>query len=89
MAIGAQIRRRYLAGFGWLPVDPSRDEKKSEAARGDAFHHLTPDFLVTTQGSGGSRHLHWTYSHHTAWTCQGRCLVKTEAIAEWSPRKKP
>ncbi len=77
----------YLPRFGWLPVDPSRGDKKSEARRQDAFGHLTPDFLVTTQGGGGSRYLRWTYNHHLRWTCKGRCLVKAEAIAEWSPSK--
>lgn len=78
----------YLPGFGWLPVDPSRGDKKSEAERGDAFHHLTPDFLVTTQGGGGSKLLRWTYNYDVRWTCKGRCLVKQDAIAEWSPLNK-
>ncbi len=77
----------YLPRFGWLPVDPSRGDKKSEALRGDAFGHLTPDFVVTTQSGGGSRYLRWTYNHSLRWTCKGRCLVKPEAIAEWSPKK--
>lgn len=77
----------YLPRFGWLPVDPSRGDKKSEAKRGDAFGHLTPDFVVTTQGGGGSKYLRWTYNHDSRWTCQGRCLVKPEAIAQWSPKR--
>lgn len=75
----------YLPGFGWLPVDPSRGDKPTEAARGDGFHHLTPDFVVTTQSGGGSRLLRWTYNYDTRWTCKGRCLVRPEAIAEWAP----
>jgi len=78
----------YLPRFGWLPVDPSRGDKKSEAMRGDAFGHLTPDFVVTTQSGGGSKHLRWTYNHAARWICKGRCLVKPEAIAEWTPKKK-
>ncbi len=77
----------YLPRFGWLPVDPSRGDKKSEAKRADAFSHLTPDFLVTTQGGGGSAYLRWTYNHDLRWICKGRCLVKPEAIAEWTPKK--
>jgi transglutaminase-like putative cysteine protease len=75
----------YLPGFGWLPVDPSRGDKKSEAARGSAFHELTPHFVVTTQSGGGSRYLRWTYNYDVRYTCRGRCLVKQEAIAEWTP----
>ncbi len=71
----------YLPRFGGLPVDPSRGDKKSEAKRADAFSHLTPDFLVTTQGGGGSKYLCWTYNHDLRWICKGRCLVKPEAIA--------
>jgi transglutaminase-like putative cysteine protease len=76
----------YLPGFGWLPVDPSRGDKKSEAKRGDAFHHLTPDFVVTTQSGGGSRYLGWTYNYDARWTCLGRCLARPDAIAEWAPK---
>lgn len=79
----------YLPGFGWLPVDPSRGDKPSEAERGDAFHHLSPDFVVTTQGGGGSRYLRWNYNYDARWRCQGRCLVKADPIAEWSPVGRP
>lgn len=78
----------YLPRFGWLPVDPSRGDKKSEAKRGDGFGHLTPNFVVTTQSGGGSKYLRWTYNHASRWVCAGRCLVKPEAIAEWTPKKK-
>jgi transglutaminase-like putative cysteine protease/sugar lactone lactonase YvrE len=77
----------YLPGLGWLPVDPSRGDKPTEAERGDAFGNLTADFLVTTQGGGGSSALRWTYNHDARWSCQGRCLVRDESIAEWSPVK--
>lgn len=77
----------YLPGHGWLPVDPSRGDKKTEAKRGDAFHHLTPDFLITTRSPGPSEHLKWTYNGAVRWQCEGRCKVATENIAEWSPLK--
>lgn len=75
----------YLPGFGWLPVDPSRGDKRTQAKRGDAFHHLTADFLVTTRSAGPSRFLGWTYNGKARWHCQGRCKVATESIAEWKP----
>lgn len=75
----------HLPGLGWLPVDPSRGDKPSEAERGEAFGQLTPDFVVTTQGGGGSPLLRWTYNYDARWTCQGRCLVRDHALAEWSP----
>ena len=79
----------YLPGFGWLPVDPSRGDKPTEAQRGDAFHHLTADFLITTRGGGNSRYLGWTYNAKAGWVCRGRCKVAEENIAEWAPVKKP
>lgn len=78
----------YLPGFGWLPVDPSRGDKPGEAERGDAFHHLTPDFLITTRAAGPSRYLSWTYNGKAGWQCRGRCKVVTESIAEWRPLGK-
>jgi transglutaminase-like putative cysteine protease/sugar lactone lactonase YvrE len=78
----------YLPGYGWLPVDPSRGDKKSEVKRADAFGHLEPAFLITTRGGGGSRYLGWQYNYDSTWTCKGRCEVKVEAIAEWSPLGK-
>lgn len=75
----------YLPGYGWLPVDPSRGDKKSEVDRSDAFGHLEPVFLITTQGGGGSRYLTWKYNSDERWVCKGRCEVKVENIAEWEP----
>jgi transglutaminase-like putative cysteine protease/sugar lactone lactonase YvrE len=75
----------YLPGYGWLPVDPSRGDKKSEVLRADAFGHLEPDFLITTRGGGGSRLLGWKYNAEERWRCRGRCQVAVESIAEWTP----
>jgi transglutaminase-like putative cysteine protease/sugar lactone lactonase YvrE len=77
----------YLPGYGWLPVDPSRGDKKSEVKRSDAFGHLEPVFLITTQGGGGSTYLDWQYNANERWACKGRCEVQVESIAEWSPVK--
>lgn len=79
----------YLPGLGWIPVDPSRGDKPSEAERAEAFGNLTPDFLVTTQGGGGSNLLGWTYNRHASWTCQGRCLVRDHTLALFSPASTP
>ncbi len=75
----------YLPGYGWLPVDPSRGDKKTEADRGDAFSHVTADFIVTTRSRGPSRYLGWSYNAAARWTCKGRCRVEEENIAEWTP----
>ncbi len=75
----------YLPGFGWLPVDPSRGDKKTEAGRGDAFSHVTADFIITTRSQGPSKYLGWSYNAAARWSCRGRCRVEEENIAEWTP----
>jgi len=75
----------YLPPYGWVPVDPSRGDKATEAKRAEGFGHLTHDFLVTTHGGGGSEQLGWGYNAQASYTCKGRCRVEFESIAEWSP----
>ncbi|NMB74114.1 MAG: transglutaminase [Myxococcales bacterium] len=75
----------WLPPYGWIPVDPSRGDKASEAERADAFGHLTNDFLITTLGGGGSTLLDWNYNANERFQCQGRCRVEVEALADWSP----
>lgn len=75
----------YLPPYGWIPVDPSRGDKDTEAQRGRAFGSLTNDLLITTEGGGGSSLLDWTYNGNHRYTCAGRCKVGEETIAEWSP----
>ncbi len=75
----------FLPPYGWIPIDPSRGDKPTEAERADSFGHLYHDFLITTEGGGGSTLLDWNYNTHLRFTCQGRCKVEEEAIAEWSP----
>ncbi len=75
----------YLPPYGWVPVDPSRGDKAHQAARAEAFGHLSNDVLITTTGGGGSDLLGWNYNHNQKNTCQGRCKVEVESIAEWSP----
>ncbi|RME21730.1 MAG: transglutaminase [Deltaproteobacteria bacterium] len=75
----------YLPGIGWVPVDPSRGDKPTEAERADSFGKVTADFLVTTEGGGGSEFLGWNYNYNERYKCRGRCRVEVEPIAEWSP----
>lgn len=75
----------YLPPYGWIPVDPSRGDKPTEAQRADSFGHLYHDFLITTRGGGDSRTLGWNYNYNQCYTCRGRCKVEEDPIAEWSP----
>ncbi|HOX43589.1 MAG TPA: transglutaminase domain-containing protein [Myxococcota bacterium] len=75
----------YLPPYGWVPVDPSRGDKPTQAERADGFGFVEKDFLITTEAGGGSRLLGWDYNAHATWTCRGRCRVEEEGIAEWTP----
>lgn len=75
----------YLPGYGWVPVDPSRGDKDTEAARAEGFGLITADFLITTHGGGGSKYLGWNYNANEKYSCAGRCKVDVEGIAEWEP----
>lgn len=75
----------YLPPYGWVPVDPSRGDKQTEAGRADSFGHVSNDFLITTHSGGGSPLLDWSYNANERYTCAGRCRVDVEGIAEWSP----
>ncbi len=77
----------YLPPYGWVPVDPSRGDKPSQAERADGFGFVEKDFLITTEAGGGSRLLGWDYNAHATWTCRGRCQVEEEGIAEWTPEE--
>jgi len=74
----------FLPPYGWVPVDPSRGDKPTQAERADSFGHLYHDFLITTHGGGGSNLLDWNYNYNHSFTCAGRCKVDVESIAEWS-----
>jgi transglutaminase-like putative cysteine protease len=74
----------FLPPYGWVPVDPSRGDKATQAERADSFGHLYHDFLITTHGGGGSNLLDWNYNYNHSFTCAGRCKVDVEGIAEWS-----
>jgi len=77
----------YLPPYGWIPVDPSRGDQAGEARRAASFGMLTADFLITTEGGGGSELLDWNYNHNQRYMCRNRCQVESEAIAEWSPEE--
>ncbi|MBD3299172.1 MAG: transglutaminase [candidate division Zixibacteria bacterium] len=76
----------YLPNVGWIPVDPSRGDKRWSAQRANSFGYLNNRFLITTVGGGGSEYLEWGYNANERWTSKGRCKVAVEAFAEWSPR---
>jgi transglutaminase-like putative cysteine protease len=75
----------YLPGYGWIPVDPSRGDKKWPAERADSFGFLSNRLLITTVGGGGSEYLEWGYNANERWTASGRCKVMVENFAEWTP----
>ncbi len=79
----------YLPGYGWIPVDPSRGDKKWPADRANAFGYLSNSVLITTIGGGGSEYLEWGYNANEHWTSVGRCKVEVENFGEWTPVEPP
>jgi hypothetical protein len=75
----------YLPNFGWLPVDPSRGDKKWPADQMDSFGVLGNSFLITTLGGGGSEYMEWGYNANALWTSKGKCKVSVEYFGEWTP----
>ncbi len=79
----------YLPGYGWLPVDPSRGDRKWPAEQADSFGSLSNTVLITTVGGGGSEYLEWGYNAAEKWTSTGKCKVVVENFGEWSPVGSP
>jgi hypothetical protein len=79
----------YLPGYGWLPVDPSRGDKKWPADQANSFGFLSNGVLITTVGGGGSEYLEWGYNANERWTSKGKCKVVVENFGEWSPIESP
>lgn len=79
----------YLPGYGWLPVDPSRGDKKLPADQADSFGYLGNRVLITTVGGGGSEYLEWGYNANERWTSRGKCKVVVENFGEWTPIESP
>lgn len=75
----------YLPHHGWIPVDPSRGDKKSPVDQVRSFGQLQNHFLITTQSGGDSEYLRWSYNHHANYKSRGYCNVVEENIGFWEP----
>ncbi len=75
----------YLPGYGWVPVDANAGDKELPADQAAAFGGISNRFLITTEGGGDSEYLEWSYNHQNKWVSRGKCTIKAEVIAEWSP----
>ncbi|MBN2185220.1 MAG: transglutaminase [Candidatus Krumholzibacteriota bacterium] len=75
----------YLPGYGWVPVDANAGDKNTPAEQAAAFGGISNRFLITTEGGGDSEYLEWSYNHQNRWVSKGKCTIKAEVIAEWSP----
>lgn len=77
----------YLPGYGWVPIDPSRGDRKYGADRIGAIGRLSNRLFVTTHGGGDSQYLGWEYNSSCRYTCQGRCEVREDGFFIWRPAK--
>ncbi len=73
----------YLPGYGWIPVDASRGDKKSPRGQADSFGYLDNRFVITTQSGGGSETMEWTYNSNAFWKAEPKTFVVTDHFADW------
>jgi len=79
----------YLPGYGWIPVDPSRGDRVWPRDQAMSFGHLSNQFLITTEGGGGSEYLGWDYNSSERWRADGPVRLRMEKIGEWEPVSSP
>jgi len=79
----------YLPGYGWIPVDPSRGDRAWPRDQAMSFGHLSNQFLITTEGGGGSEYLGWDYNSSERWSAEGPVRLRMEKIGEWEPTSSP
>ncbi len=75
----------YLPGYGWIPVDPSRGDKDTEALQAAAIGQLDRGLVITTESGGDSTDLGWTYNSAAQVIFRGKAKVVQETYAEWEP----
>jgi transglutaminase-like putative cysteine protease len=75
----------YLPGYGWLPVDPDRGDKKTPRGQALGFGNQDNTLLVTTVSGGESENLGWKYNGNVHWSFKGRTRVSVEHIGELAP----
>lgn len=76
----------YLPPYGWIPADANKGDKEFPYLQAKGFGELDNKVLITTTSKGYSPFLDWNYNVNFRYKCNGKCLVKTEGIAEWEPR---
>jgi sugar lactone lactonase YvrE len=75
----------YLPGYGWIPVDPDRGDKKTPRGQALGFGNQENTLLVTTVSGGESKYLGWKYNGNVTWSFKGRTRAYVEHVGELSP----
>jgi transglutaminase-like putative cysteine protease len=75
----------YLPGYGWIPVDADRGDKKTPRGQALGFGNIDNTLLITTVNGGGSTYLDWKYNGNVRWTFKGRSHMYIEHIGELAP----
>lgn len=76
----------FLPGYGWIPVDPDRGDRKNPRNQALGFGNLDNTLLVTTVSGGESEYLGWKYNGNVQWSFRGRTKVYVEQIGELAPQ---
>lgn len=77
----------YLPNFGWIPVDPSGGDNRWPRDQAEYFGHLSNRFLITTENSGGSDYMGWTYNSNAFYTSEPKTFVVSDHYGDWRPLK--
>ena len=73
----------YLPGFGWYPVDVSRNDGEDGKPINQSFGRTSDRLLILMKGDGGSTPLAWSYIY--AWSSRrvGDAVRSTEKVFIW------
>jgi transglutaminase-like putative cysteine protease len=76
----------WLPGYGWYPVDVSRNDCEDGGPVNDAFGCTSANLLELMRGDGGDESLlGWSYVANVKALSEGGASIKARRRIEWSP----
>jgi transglutaminase-like putative cysteine protease len=76
----------WLPGYGWYPVDASRNDGEDGAAVNLSFGKTSAPLLEISRGDGGEDNpLGWGYVSDVRWVQEGGAEVRSRRKFTWSP----
>lgn len=75
----------YLPNYGWIPTDPTHGDRESPRDQAFPIGYVSNAALITTQSSGGSETLEWTYNSNINYTTEPKTNLNITHYADWEP----